>query len=112
MFAKSFVPVEVRSIRLTYIRLSPFSVLSSAIDAAVAAATRAMDKSDVPLVINPAGSDISITLDMLLLPWLYVGLHGSTVNIQTAIQLACSLVSTFVSFAYLLWTDRHGIEGN
>lgn len=47
-FAKGFVPIEVRDTSLTHVRISAFSALSSAIETAVAAATRALDKPHVP----------------------------------------------------------------
>lgn len=43
-FANAFVPVEVRQESLRYIRISAFSAVFSAIDVAVSAATRALDR--------------------------------------------------------------------
>lgn len=51
-FAAAFVPMEVRAVSLTYVRISAFSALSSAIGTVVAACTRALDRPDVPLVIS------------------------------------------------------------
>ncbi|KAL2059017.1 hypothetical protein ABVK25_000309 [Lepraria finkii] len=51
-FAKGFVPAGTRSASLTYIRLSSFQCLSSAIETAVSSATRSLDKPDVPLIIS------------------------------------------------------------
>jgi hypothetical protein len=45
-FADAFVPEESRSVSLDYVRIAAFSALSSAIETAVAAATRALDKPD------------------------------------------------------------------
>jgi Na+-driven multidrug efflux pump len=74
-FAKGFVPIEVRDASLTYVRISAFSALSSAIETAVAAATRALDKPDVPLVISTTKFAVNITLDLLLLSRFHVGSH-------------------------------------
>jgi len=51
-FAESFVPGEVRAASLTYVRIASFTVYASTIETAVSAATRALDKPDVPLVIS------------------------------------------------------------
>ena len=51
----------------TYVRISAFSALSSAIETAVAAATRALDKPDVPLVISVTKFAVNITLDLLII---------------------------------------------
>jgi Na+-driven multidrug efflux pump len=66
-FAMGFVPAEVRDASLTYVRISSFSALTSAVEAAVAAATRSLDKPDVPLVISMAKFGVNIVLDMLLI---------------------------------------------
>lgn len=101
-FAKGFVPIEVRDESLTYIRISAFSALSSAIETAVAAATRALDKPDVPLVISTSKFAINIILDMLLISRFHVGTHKPTVNMQAGIQLACNMTAAFVGLAYFL----------
>ncbi|KAJ7349191.1 hypothetical protein DFH08DRAFT_923968 [Mycena albidolilacea] len=88
-FAENFVPVEVRATNLTYIRISAFSALSSAIETAVAAATHALDRPDVPLVISSAKFAVNIFLDTADLL--------STVNMQAAPQLACNL--------YFIWSN-------
>lgn len=43
-FAKAFVPIEVREESLRYIRISAFSSVFGAVDVAVSAATRALDR--------------------------------------------------------------------
>ncbi|KAK4185404.1 hypothetical protein QBC35DRAFT_524947 [Podospora australis] len=102
-FAKGFVPEEVREASLTYIRISSFSALSSAIETAVAAATRALDHPDVPLVISSAKFAVNILLDMLLISKFHVGGHTPTINMQAGIQLACNLTAAFVGLGYFLW---------
>ncbi|KAG7289862.1 hypothetical protein NEMBOFW57_006239 [Staphylotrichum longicolle] len=117
-FAKGFVPIEVRDASLTYVRISAFSALSSAIETAVAAATRALDKPDVPLVISTTKFAVNITLDLLIISRFHVGSHQPTVNMQAGIQLTCNMTAAFVGLGYFLWTttrsslrdDHH--EGN
>ncbi|KAG7284835.1 hypothetical protein NEMBOFW57_009450 [Staphylotrichum longicolle] len=103
-FAKGFVPIEVRDASLTYVRISAFSALSSAIETAVAAATRALDKPDVPLVISTTKFAVNITLDLLVISRFHVGSHQPTVNMQAGIQLTCNMTATFVGLGYFLWT--------
>src|SRR5690349_24489129 len=66
-FAKGFVPAEVRDVSVTYIRISAFSAFSSAVEYAVNASTRALDKPDVPLVISSVKFAINIILDLILI---------------------------------------------
>ncbi|KEY72925.1 hypothetical protein S7711_06753 [Stachybotrys chartarum IBT 7711] len=103
-FARGFVPEEVRALSVTYIRISAFSALSSALETAVAAATRALDKPDVPLVISSAKFAINILLDMLIISDFHVGSHAPTVNMQAGIQLTCNMAAAVIGLAYFLWT--------
>ncbi|KAH9909659.1 hypothetical protein F4778DRAFT_767730 [Xylariomycetidae sp. FL2044] len=103
-FAKGFVPIEVRAVSLTYVRISAFSALSSAIETAVAAATRALDKPDVPLIISMAKFAINVLLDMLVISRFHVGRHQPTINMQAGIQLTCNLAAAFVGLGYFLYT--------
>ncbi|KAK0627833.1 hypothetical protein B0T14DRAFT_421394 [Immersiella caudata] len=103
-FAEGFVPIEVREKSLTYVRISAFSALSSAIETAVSAATRALDKPDVPFVISTAKFAINIVLDMLIISNFHVGTHTPTINMQAGIQLACNMAAAFVGFFYFLLT--------
>jgi hypothetical protein len=66
-FADAFVPKESRGVSLDYVRIAAFSALSSAIETAVAAATRALDKPDVPLVISLVKFSVNIILDMIVI---------------------------------------------
>lgn len=104
-FAKSFVPVEVRAVSLTYVRIASFTVLSGTIETAVETSTRALDKPDVPLVISSIKFAINIILDFLIISKFHVGSHKPTVNMQGAIQLACSLTAAFAGLAYFLWSN-------
>jgi Na+-driven multidrug efflux pump len=103
-FAKGFVPVEVRAASLTYIRISAFSALSSAIEVAVATSTRALDKPDVPLVISSVKFAINILLDLLIISRFHVGSLKPSVNMQAGIQLACNLSAAFVGLCYFIYT--------
>ncbi len=103
-FAKGFVPIEVRDASLTYMRISAFSALSSAIETAVATVTRALDKPDVPLVISITKFAVNITLDLLIISRFYVGSHQPSINMQAGIQLTCNMTTAFVGLGYFLWT--------
>ncbi|KAK7424446.1 hypothetical protein QQX98_000411 [Neonectria punicea] len=90
-FANSFIPVEVRQASLAYVRIVAFTVLSGAIETAVASATRALDKPDVPLVISSIKFAINIVLDLLIISRFHVGSFKPTVKMQGIIQLSNSL---------------------
>ncbi|KAI5359625.1 hypothetical protein Slin14017_G105270 [Septoria linicola] len=105
-FADVFVPVEVREASLTYVRLSAFSALSSAIETAVAAATRSLDQPDVPLIISSIKFAVNIVLDMILISRFHVSSITPTVNTQAATQLACNLAASFLGLAYFAWSSR------
>ncbi|KAL5936851.1 hypothetical protein ACKVV1_011409 [Pyricularia oryzae] len=104
-FADGFVPIEVREASITYVRIGAFSAFSSSIETAVASATRALDRPDVPLIINSVKFAVNIILDLLLISKIHVGSHEPTVNIQAGIQLACNLASAFIGLAYFLWRN-------
>ncbi|KAH6686836.1 hypothetical protein F5X68DRAFT_232169 [Plectosphaerella plurivora] len=103
-FAQGFVPIEVRAESLTYIRISAFSALSSTMETAVAAATRALDKPDVPLVISMAKFSINIILDLLIVSRFHIGNHKPTINMQAGIQLTCNMTAAFVGLGYFIIT--------
>ncbi|KAK2043075.1 hypothetical protein LZ31DRAFT_585461 [Colletotrichum somersetense] len=108
-FAKGFVPVEVRDVSVTYVRIGAFSAFSSSIETAVASATRALDRPDVPLIISSVKFAVNIILDLMIISKVHVGSHQPTVNMQAGIQLACNMASALVGLAYFLWrnTARH-----
>ncbi|KEQ99644.1 hypothetical protein AUEXF2481DRAFT_45739 [Aureobasidium subglaciale EXF-2481] len=99
-FAGGFVPIEVRAASLTYIRISAFSALSSAIETAVSTSTRALDKPDVPLIISTVKFLINIVLDLLIISKVHVGSFTPTVNMQAATQLACNMTAALFGLAY------------
>ena len=105
-FAKGFVPVRVRAVSVTYIRISAFSAFSSAVQTAVSTSTRALDKPDVPLLISTVQFAVNIVLDFLLISRFHVGRTTPTVNMQGAIQLACNLSSTAAGLCYFLYTSH------
>ena len=102
-FAEGFVPIEVRDSSLTYVRISSFSALSSAMEYAVASATRALDHPDVPLLISSVKFIINIVLDLLLISPFHVGNFNPSVNTQASIRLACDLCSAFAGLSYFLY---------
>ncbi|KAH8805130.1 hypothetical protein F5884DRAFT_798486 [Xylogone sp. PMI_703] len=101
-FASSFVPSEVRGVSLTYVRISSFSALSSAIETAVANATRALDHPDVPLIISSIKFIINIILDLLIISRFHVGHYKPSINTQASIRLACDMSSAIVGLLYLV----------
>lgn len=103
-FAKGFVPVEVRDVSVTYVRISAFSAFSSAIEYAVNTSTRALDKPDVPLVISSVKFAVNIMLDLIIISKFHVGSITPTVNMQAGISLACNLSSAFAGLAYFVYT--------
>lgn len=105
-FADSFVPQGSREASTTYVRLSAFVALSSAIETAVASATRALDKPDVPLVISSLKFLINIILDFLIISNFHVGSHTPSVNTQAAIRLSCDLVAALSGIVYFFTATR------
>lgn len=102
-FANSFVPAEVREASLTYVRIISFTVLGGAVETAVASATRALDRPDVPLVISSIKFAVNIALDFLIISRFHIGSFKPTVNMQGIIQLACNLTAAFSGLVYFLW---------
>ncbi|KAJ2996502.1 hypothetical protein NUW58_g778 [Xylaria curta] len=105
VIADNFVPAQVREASLTYVRIASFTVLAGTVETAVATATRALDKPDVPLVISCIKFAVNIILDLLIISRFHVGAFQPTVNMQAAIQLVCSLVAAFAGLAYFLWSN-------
>jgi Na+-driven multidrug efflux pump len=103
-FAKGFVPIEVRDVSVTYIRIAAFSTFTSAIEYAVNTSTRALDKPDVPLVISSIKFAINIMLDLIIISKFHVRGITPTVNMQAGIALACNLTSAFAGLAYFVYT--------
>ncbi|SMR50504.1 unnamed protein product [Zymoseptoria tritici ST99CH_1E4] len=109
-FATAFVPGEVREASVTYVKISAFSALSSAIETAVASATRALDQPDVPLIISSVKFAVNIILDMIVISKFHVPGITPTVNIQAATQLACGLVASFAGLAYFICTTKRKLR--
>ena len=102
--AAVFVPAKIREASLTYVRIAAFSALSSAVETAVAAATRALDQPDVPLIISSVKFAVNIILDMIIISKFHVPGVTPTVNIQAGTQLACGMVASFAGLAYFVVT--------
>ncbi len=102
-FAGIFVPIEVRGSSLTYVRLSAFSALSSAIEVAVSASTRALDRPDIPLIISSVKFLVNIVLDMLIISKFHVGSFKPTVNTQAVVQLCCNMSAAIIGLAYFIF---------
>lgn len=101
-FTAAFVPRETRNASVTYVRISAFAALASAVEVAVAASTRALDRPDVPLVISSVKFAVNIVLDLLLISRFHVGAHVPTVNTQAAIRLACDLTAAAAGLVFFL----------
>jgi len=69
---------------------------------AVAAATRALDLPDVPLVISIVQFAVNIILDMAIISKYHAPGLTPSVNNQAANQLACNMVAAFAGLAYFL----------
>ncbi|KKA30632.1 hypothetical protein TD95_005039 [Thielaviopsis punctulata] len=101
-FAAEFLPEPMRDTSLTYIRISALSALSSAVETAVAAGTRALDMPDVPLVISSTKFAANILLDMLIISKFHVGSWTPSVNMQAGVQTACNMGAALFGLAYFL----------
>ncbi|OJD16946.1 hypothetical protein AJ78_02928 [Emergomyces pasteurianus Ep9510] len=107
-FSATFVPGVVNDVSVSYVRISAFSALSSAIEIAVANSTRALDKPDVPLIINSTKFAINIVLDLLIISRFHIGSHRPTVTMQASIRLACDMTSAVVGVIYFISTTSVG----
>jgi len=105
-FANVFVPEKVRDASITYVRIAAFSALSSATEVSVAAATRALDKPDVPLVISSVKFVVNIVLDMMLISRFHIPQVTPSVNTQAATQLACNMIASLTGLVYFLTITR------
>ncbi|KAH7036396.1 hypothetical protein B0J12DRAFT_713363 [Macrophomina phaseolina] len=105
-FTAAFVPAPTRAASLTYIRISAFAALASALEVAVSTATRALDRPDIPLLVSSTKFLLNILLDLLLISTFHVGAHAPTINTQAAIRLACDLAAAFAGAAYFLLSTR------
>lgn len=103
-FASAFVPRDVRATSITYIRVSAFSTLSSAIEVAVSNATRALDKPDIPLLISSVKVVINIALYLLIISTFHVGHWNPDINIQAGIRLTCDMAAAISGLLYFWFT--------
>ncbi|KAK2752504.1 hypothetical protein FQN54_008097 [Arachnomyces sp. PD_36] len=101
-FSDAFVPAAVKEASITYVRISAFSALSSAIELAVSNATRALDKPDVPVLVSSIKFTVNIILDLLIISKFRVGDFAPTVNTQAFIRLACDMSSAILGLLYFI----------
>lgn len=101
-FTQGFIPQGSRAASITYVRLSSFAALTSAIETAVANATRALDKPDVPVLISAVKFAINTILDLLIISTFHVGSHRPSVNTQVAIRLTCDLSAAAAGLLYFV----------
>jgi Na+-driven multidrug efflux pump len=103
-FSATFVPHDVREASITYVRISAFSALSSAIEVAVSNATRALDKPDVPLFISSVKVGLNIILDLLFISKFHVGSWSPDINMQATIRLSCDMAAALAGLSYFFIT--------
>lgn len=109
-FSATFVPHNVQMASITYIRISAFSALSSAIEVAVSNATRALDKPDVPLMISSIKVLMNIILDLIIISKFHVGGWTANINMQAGIRLSCDILAAFSGLLYFFTATQ--IKGN
>ncbi|KAF7594741.1 hypothetical protein BBP40_008448 [Aspergillus hancockii] len=103
-FAAAFVPQEVQKASIKYVKIGAFSALSSSIEVAVANATRALDKPDVPLFISSVKVSVKIVLDFLIISKFHVGDWTPDINMQAAVRLSCDMGAAIGGLLYFLKT--------
>jgi len=109
-FASAFVPVEVRSTSITYVRIASFSSFFSVLSYAIEASTRSLDRPDVPLWISLSKTTLNIAFDLIFLSSFRVsGIHP-TVNTQGSIRLACDGAGAVAGLLYFLYTASKTLE--
>ncbi|KAF2261300.1 hypothetical protein CC78DRAFT_555149 [Lojkania enalia] len=96
-FAEGFVLIEIRASSINYVRIAAFLAFNSVIEVTINASTRALDKPDVPLIINSTKFAIKIILDFVITSKFPVPSISPMVNMQAGIQLACNLASVTLS---------------
>ena len=101
--AVAFVPEQVRQNSITHVRISSVQALSSAVETAVAACTRALDHPDVPLLVSSVKFAVNISLDLLLISRFHVSSVQPSVNVQAWIRLACDTSAALCGFLYFLF---------
>jgi Na+-driven multidrug efflux pump len=111
-FAATFVPQNVQMASITYIRISVFSALSSAIEVAVSNTTRALDKPDVPLVISSIKVLMNILLDLLIISKFHVGGWIANINMQAGICLSCDILAAVSGLLYLFTATQPKENGH
>lgn len=111
-FAATFVPIQIREASLTYVRISAFSTVFSTISTAVAAATRALDRPDIPFGISLVSTFLNIILDLIFISRVRVKGINPTVNTQAAIKLACDGSGAIAGLLFFLYTSKKAIRGS
>ncbi|KAK6338399.1 hypothetical protein TWF730_002461 [Orbilia blumenaviensis] len=109
-FSSTFVPPETKDASITYVRISSFSTLFSAINAAVGASTRALDRPDIPLAINSAAVFVNIILDLALISTVRAPGINPTANTQAGIRLACDGCGALAGVLYFIFTSKAALS--
>ena len=106
-FANAFVPAAIASESVQYVRIGAFGSFFGATSTALAAATRSLDRPDVPLLISAMTILGNIVLDLCFLSTFRPSRINPTVNTQAAIRLACDALGTIAGLAYFIYTIKH-----
>lgn len=107
-FSATFVPHAVQEASVTYVRISAFSALSSALEVAVSSATRALDKPDVPLLISSVKVVVNIALDLMIISKFHVGGWTPDINMQAGIRLGCDMIAAVSGLLYFFISTSTG----
>ncbi|GAA5919399.1 hypothetical protein JCM6882_005087 [Rhodosporidiobolus microsporus] len=110
-FVANFVPGPVRDVSVQYVRtLALGSCLGSAVEVAVGAATRALDKPDVPLLISSVKVVLQIILELMIISTVHIPGVQPTIIKQAVISLVCNLVAALAGLLYFLSLSRRQLR--
>ena len=98
-----FIPSDIRCISIIYVRISGFSILSSALEIAIFVAIRILDKLDILILISSTKFIINIILNIIFISTFYVILVTSIVNSQTSIRLVYNMLSAAIGIVYFVY---------
>lgn len=103
--ANTFVHVQDPHLKVTavaYVRISSVVALSSALEVAVSNSTRALDRPEVPLIINTIKFFTTAILDAIIMSRARVGDNASIIN-HALVRMACDLISGACGLGYFIW---------
>lgn len=110
-FAGKFVPEEVRERSLTYVRIAAWTVMGGMVETGVGAVSRAMDRTDVPLVVMGTKFGVNIVLDLLFVSRFRVTRGVVGVEVVAGLQLVCQVLAAGVGLGYFVWRESWRVWG-